>query len=828
MPFNHCIAAALADGLITEDKAAHYSEIYEEELHARSGAMTPHEAAAEAARATFDAIDGDAAESRRRTVLSLGARESIAERLEGADAYTQARGLYDRLARGRDGLAVEQQHDFWRGQAFGELDNAWTTYRRNFFGQRRNAAGLVNIVREAFGQDTRDAAAAALVEGWRKASETLRQGFNRFGGHIGQLEDWGLPQNHNALTIRGAGLEPWKNFVMPLLDRTRMVDRDTGRPLNDAQLGDVLNKVYMSIVTGGWADREPTGAGGTALANRRDDSRVLHFKGADDWFSYQKRFGQGDPIDAMIHHVEAMSRDVAHMQVMGPNPASTLRWVQQTLEKKAALAGEPHKGRAANDALNAMYVNYTRSNAAPSHPIVADLVGDLHNVLSAAQLGSALWTVMPADMNMQRTARAFNGLPEAKMLWSYFKQLNPASAEHRMLAVKLGLGADMYARTLAQQGRYSVTIGGHQWSRFLNDRTLTASGLSPWMAAGHASFGTDFYGHVAGEAGKSFADLDPYLRESMERYGIGESEWNDIRTTPQLMRGSAGFIRPADIMARTDLDPSRSLELASKLADMVQSESARAVPSGMLAARAITRGLDRPGSARDVMAQSMAMYRNFASWILIAHGRRMMDLWQNGQYGRLGRYAGALIIGNTIAGALTLQARELMNGRDPRDMEDWRFWADAMMKGGGLGLLGDFAYASLFGENGAGQGLTTTLAGPIAGFAEDAAETLFTKQGIGAAARGPNSTAKNFATRTLEFTKRNFPGGNIWYARLAMERFVWDQLQSLTDPDWQMRVGHLEKWYRAQFGNSYWWHHGDLAPARAPDMSTSVPGGNQQ
>lgn len=830
MPFARCIAAALADQLLTQDEHDHYQDVYAAFEGDYRAHMPGHEASAQAARETFRFIEGEAAEKRRQTFLALAAQKQIQERLDGhvnlfngkSDPYQGAQALYDRLVPGRKGLAVEQQHEFWRGQAQGELDQAYTTWKRNMLGQRRNLPRELNIVREVFGERTGDEAAMMLAAGWKRASEQLRQAFNRFGGHIGHLEDWGLPQNHVAMRIREAGFDAWHDTMVPLLDRSRMVDRGTGRPLDDAQLRGALEKSYNSILTGGWDDRDPTSARGKSLANKRDDSRFLHFKDADSWFAYQQKFGEGDPINAMLAHIEAMSRDVAHLQVMGPNPAAMLEWVKASLTKKAAIDNEPARATKANVNLNKLYVNYTRSNGAPVRPRLAHAIDDVSNLLTAAQLGSATISAVPSDLSFQRLTRKFNGLPEIKVLASILKQMKPGDATHRLAAIKMGLGAQHYAQVLGQQGRYIGEIYGHEWSRWISDRVLGASGLTAWTSAGRAAFGVDFYGHVAEQAGKSFAELKPAFADMLARYGIDAAEWEHVRATKPMDVQGAKFISPPDILGRKDIDADHALALASKLGDAAQTETEFAVPSGSLQSRAEITGLDHPGELISVFKRSAAMYRTFGSTLLLSHGRRMMALGQ--QPVKTGKYAASLVIGSVIAGAITIQMRELMSGRDPRPMDSPQFWAGAFVTGGGGGLLADLVYAGINGQSSAGQGMASIAGGPMVGLIGDVANTLLTPGGIGAVGKEPGATAKNLPTRGLEFAKRYMPGGSLWYARLAMEREVWDQLQSLIDPGWQQRSARIERWYAKQYQNAYWWHRGETSPERAPDLSSA--GGN--
>lgn len=839
MPINRCILSALEGGLIDQDQADQYARIYDDELNARMGSLPPGEAAAEAQRATFRAIEGEAAENRRRTFLQLAAQRQIQERLDSfvdprtrrQDAHRGALGVYSRILPGRNGMAVEQQHEFWRGQAHAFLDGAYDTWNRNWAGRRRNMPRLANVVREAFGESTGDAAAMALAQGWRRASEMLRQAFNRFGGHIGHLEDWGLPQSHSWERVRAAGFESWRDTVVPLLDRGRMVDFRTQRPLSDARLNDILEQVYQSVITRGWATREPTSRAGVAsMANRRDDARVLHFQNADGWLAYQQQFGEGDPINAMFGHIDRLSRDIGIMQVMGPNPTATLSWMKNSLERASALAGDNRHNRY-NRILDRLHVNYTRSNAAPENPVISDIIDDASNIATAAQLGSAIVASVPTDINFQRIARGFNGLPEWQALTSYLRRLDPTNPVDRFTAMRLGLGAQHFAQVLGEQGRYVGEIYGHKATRWISDRVMAASGLTAWTSAGRSAFGTDMYMHVAHLADQEFSALRPAFRDYLARYGISEADWNVIRATaPYTITGhwigrTVDFIRPADIIERQDLDPGYALDLASKLQDAAQSETEFAVPSESLETRAITAGTDAPGSVGSAARRSFAKYKNFGITMMLTHGRRSASL---ASPVRKGSYAAGLIVTSTLAGAIAMMAKDIVAGRQPRSVldkdgnPDWRFWVAASAAGGGAGILGDFAYAGLQGAARTDQGISSTIAGPLFGIPADLTSAAVGNPFDKSAGTGP--LHKNFPTRMLDFTKRYTPGGNIWWARLAMERFIWDNLQEGIDPGWRQRVSRIESFYRRQFGQEFYWHHGEGFPSEAPDPSAAVEG----
>ena len=67
------------------------------------------------------------------------------------------------------------------------------------------------------------------------------------------------------------------------------------------------------------------------------------------------------------------------------------------------------------------------------------------------------------------------------------------------------------------------------------------------------------------------------------------------------------------------------------------------------------------------------------------------------------------------------------------------------------------------------------------------------------------------------------PGGTLWYARLAFDRQVSDQLQEAIDPNYQQSWKRMAKW-EAEQGTTSWWPRGDFTPERAPDMSNAISG----
>jgi hypothetical protein len=256
---------------------------------------------------------------------------------------------------------------------------------------------------------------------------------------------------------------------------------------------------------------------------------------------------------------------------------------------------------------------------------------------------------------------------------------------------------------------------------------------------------------------------------------------------------------------------------ATKLLGLVLEEQDLAVIDPGARERAAMTAGTRSGTIKGELVRSFFLFKSFPFALLKRHWERGLKLY-DGIPGKAG-YLATLISLQTILGALALEINDVVSGRDPRgllpDDERWkRAWVAAFLKGGALGLYGDF----LFNETTAGnRSLIATTSGPVGGLIESTDDLL--RGNIIQAMRGEDTHAGAEAVR---FAKGLTPGGNLWYAKAAMDHLVFQELQEYMSPGYLARQKA-----RAQrlYGTSYWWAPGDPASeARAPDLRRVVDG----
>jgi hypothetical protein len=238
--------------------------------------------------------------------------------------------------------------------------------------------------------------------------------------------------------------------------------------------------------------------------------------------------------------------------------------------------------------------------------------------------------------------------------------------------------------------------------------------------------------------------------------------------------------------------------------EMIQTETEFAVPSGSLRGRAMLLSDVPPGTFLGEIVRSVAMYKNFGVTLVFTHGRRA--LMQKGPMAKAA-YAANLLITTTIMGGMAMQLKSLSKGKEPQDMTGEKapeFWGAAMLQGGGMGIYGDFLFNDV---NRHGSSMGETLAGPVVSAANDLRRLT-----VGNVAQLPGEEPTRFGREAVGFARDFTPGGSLWYARLAYQRILLDQLQKEVDPDYQDSFKAMESRARSEMGQEFWWKPGEDRP----------------
>lgn len=828
MSMQDCLDRAVAEKVLSKQDADRLSKEYSR-MRRRFAAGSEVTADAEAQKALAELLRAETQHQRRKAKLAIKSLNRIAAQL---GSHKNARGEFDVGEAALDLLehfgtsqfaSVAGRHRTIIGMAHARMDDLLSHFKRSAVlgdASRHNKAQLDNVVREAFGENTGDEAAKHFAKVWDETSDWLRQRFNAAGGAIGRLENWGLPQHHDARALLKMGMDRWKADITPRLDVKRMKHPLTGKAIDLEDLDEILSDIWTNIATEGWAKRDPARQpfGRGALANQRGEHRFLVFRDADNWLEYQRQYGGGgDAFGAMMGHINTMAKDIAAMEILGPNPNGQIEWLKQAVQKQAAekAAGRPSRfaGKAEgaidrangiNKKIDAVWGSIRGTLQTPVNGKWASGMAATRSLITASVLGSATISAI-SDVGTTMISRKFAGINASGAFRDIVKAFGKTT---RQEAVAAGLILDEAMHVFHAQARYVGTLDGPGWSSFIADRVLTLSGLTPWSQAGRHAFGLAFMRTVAEHAGKGYDALPAALRDTMRRYGLTETDWNKIRGTKQHDMGGARILRPKEI-----LDAGDNL-ISERYLEMIQSETEYAIPSGSHRSRVALLDENRPGTFIGEVLRSFAQFKSFGAVFMLLHGKRIHHMLVGDNPAKGAAYAGSLLISTTLFGAMAYQLKQMAAGRDPQDMARPEFWGAALLQGGGLGIYGDFLFSNI---NRFGGGFSTTLAGPVV----ERANNLWNLT-AGNAIQLANGEDTKFGRELNRFMRANTPGSSIWYMRLAWERIVFDQLQYLMDPEANKAFKRKQQFFKREFGQEYWSQPGKIIPDRAPDLGAAI------
>lgn len=897
--FRGCIDEAAARGEIAPEVADRARKTYDSARVSAEEAFGPADADRHAADAVMRQLELDALEAQRRRALMLRTRQGL---LDGVAAYKKERGYidpskvgvrrrnpglidklfgrkpppppdgyadegvapgnigpggYDRALFGRSlellvenspGVSgapfpsIEGQYRAIRGKADAMMASVIERFETKTGFDRPGRADLANLVREAFGEDTGDHAAKMLAKAWEETAEHLRLKFNAAGGSIGKMDNWGMPQAHDAQRVREAGRLAWMAYVLPRLDRAKMLDETTGQPFTDLTIVRALNDVWQSIATNGQNAPVPQSRTGlSALAKRRSDTRFLVFKSADGWMEYQTNFGDADAFSTMMGHLDELSRDIAQMEILGPNPSAQWDWLKKAARAEAALE-EAAGAKGAVDAAESyvstaesMLGHFTGSLSLPVNSKLAQFGASSRAYFTSTMLGSAILSDIPTAPVYGAYARTFAGLSLKGDMSRFAALMNPVDGTARANARRSGFiietATDGMIRATSDNLRL-LTVGErvdgglNAFARRMPVAVMRVQGMTAWDAGRKRSFQMEFMAALHDRRGKNITDLRSGDKEDrafagwLKARGFTEADWATIRSAPVWEpTPGAKFLRAFDVPDET---------LAQRLGEGIDIETRLAVPQTTLWTRAKLLGETRPGTVAGEMRRSWAQFRSFN---LTATHLWAEELSLRGQAAGLtpGVAAAAgiapMIFALTIGGAMSIQMREISKGNDPRPMNEPRFWMAALLQGGGLGVLTDAIYAS---ESRNGKSSQAAAFGPggqaaadlyeaSAGNAVSVSERLRKGDDMGEAVE-----RADIGRDLVDLPRRWAPGSNLWFARAAWNRSVLDQLQRIVDPEAEEDFARRSKRMAKENGQGQWFPNGAPAPERAPNVANTL------
>jgi len=728
-------------------------------------------------------------------------------------------------------VAYDSKRLNYRNAYWSMFDEAIGKITKGFAGRQKGKAHLDNLIREIKGESTGDEAAAAIAKSWSKVSDYTVDSFNLAGGSMRKIANY-LPQRQSMAKIHKGGVQKFIDLHLEHVDWqvTRWPD---GNEITPSQRENFLREVYNTKVTDGAAkldDKAFRGQGG-AVGNALQQSRLIHYKDATAWLKMHETYGDGNVFDVLSGHLDTMAHQVAAVSTFGPNPELTAMNLRAMVKKRAAQEGPEeliNAERVLKNKFNPMFDTAMRKNPMDPNSKTSATVSAVVSVLQSAQLGSAFIPAIGGDLNTTVNVRRMNNMKPFKGLGVYLDGLllDPLKDAGAVLGVYKG---EKFQRDLARESGFAldqITASNTARERFTG-LTTHAPHIAAKLGDGMMRLST-LSNHTAMLRWANQKELMDVFRRSMtvkfdelplvhvmERYGITAQDWRDFtgKVKPfkdRRIKNTEGMLRPLDIL---DTNLPNKQALFDKFQAMVLEESRGMVPDSTLEASVALKSTSRLDTMPGILLNSFAMYKNFPVTFHMKYSRLAMT--SNNAKGRVGTIAG-VIAGATFMGALSVQMSEISKGRDPLPMNTPEFLGKAMAKGGGLSVYGDFLFS---GVNEFGRGPEDVFAGSMVGFAGDTTQLAFGDTlGFLGGLGGDEQFESDFKQRLVQYAKRYTPGSSLWWARLQLDRQIWDRLEELADPQVYQKRRKRERTREEKYGNESWFPAGERAPERAPSF----------
>lgn len=711
----------------------------------------------------------------------------------------------------------------------GDLVDFYTNIKGGL-GVFTDAELVQKIVRERFNDNTGDPLAKKISDKMGEVFEGMRERFNRAGGDIGKLDDWGLPQTHSLEKIVLAGKQAWVQKAESLIDTSKYVHED-GTYYSQQEIRELLEYSFDTLSSNG-ANKTEIGrqsfGGNSKVTSRHSESRVLHFKDAESWMEYQAEFGGMPFVDLIEAHVNGLSKDIAMVENLGSSPRNSMRILMDAAEQK-----DWQKGIDANDTgksrkrAQTMFDEFSGQNT-PQSEVLANMGLAYRSMNVASMLGGTTISSVTDQAMIAKTA-SIHGIAYRKTFGELISQLNPKNKEDRQLAHSLGLATEEMLGSIARwsdDGLTSVHGKSQKLARVssgIASQVMRISGLNALTAASKVGF-TKMLMHKYGTLtrSKAWADLDAMDRELIEKTGLNERAWEVMRLADpvvdrkgnQLMSARSIYEIPDDKLKPFG-DPQKVRdEVATQFQAHLLDEQGMAVVEAGLRERTWMSAGQRKGTGMGEVIKSMLQFKSFPAAFLMRHGSRAMA--QDGVKGKAA-YGVSLFAMTTLLGALAVQLKELANGNDPSTMWDsddpqktMNFWTRSAVQGGGLSILGDILVA---GTDTSGRSTSDFMVGPLG---SDAKAVLgLTVGNLTQYYDDKDTNASNEAFRLL---KNKIPAQNLWYTKAATNRMIFDEMQDMIAPGYREKL--LRKAERQHDRTRFWGD--DLGDIQMPDFERVV------
>jgi hypothetical protein len=637
---------------------------------------------------------------------------------------------------------------------------------------------------------------------------------NRAGSYITKIPGYIARQTHDQTSIRMAGgdgskmptrgesFKAWSEFVRPLLDEER-----TFLGANPQQF---LHNVHEGLYTGVHGpDRGEAETAGimavSPLAKKLSQSRVLHFKDAESAFQYNQAFGVKNLKDAVFSDVFYRARGIALMEKWGPNPEANFKQTVRELLDEARLRPDAAKqvDSLRHWSLEGSFNTVSGKNDVPSNFTFNRAMKTIRSVVQLSTMGSTLLSSL-SDKAFLQSEMGFQGVSGLQTLGAQISGMFSRSPEGKSMLHSMGVALDgLIGNTISRFTLHNTTSG---WAHRAQQKLFDLNFMNWWTDVNKATVAEVMSNHLAEHSHLPMEKLPGELSHVLSLYNITPMEWDALRNTAwtrsdnntrYITPDKASEVSPetlSSIAEEQGLKPTPAnllrvqKNMENKLRAYFTDRVDIAVPTPGAKERRFAQLNTQAGTPLGEAMRTVMLFKSFPMTVMNkvlgreVYGRGNDTIGQFLMNDHTGKFRVAQLIAMATAmGYLGGVIRDTLKGRTPKELVtdgkvNLDVFNDAMLKGGGMGIAGDFLFSEY------DQRLRTPLgmaAGPVLGQLDSILEL---KSKI---TRGEDIT--NDAEKLL---LGNTPYINLFYIRPVLDYFVLWNLHEMMSPGSLERMEH--------------------------------------
>lgn len=668
--------------------------------------------------------------------------------------------------------------------------------------------------KEGGGRATTNNSAYEIAKAWKELRTELVARMNQAGAFIKDMPGYLLMQTHDRGQIvrlnpndMGQSFQQWRAAIEPLLDGEKTFGG--ADPLTS------LREIHKNLYTGNHESYLDTFDADTfsrngSLANKVSSPRVLWFKDADSAFRYNEMFGVKDYNQAILFHMRQMTKNVALMEKLGPNPVENYKRIVRELAVEAKDRNDSNaqiKALEDTDSFMRKLDVVTGRVDIPHSPSLSRWFG-LARAIRLVSTGGKMVFSSFGDKPMMQSHMTWLGMGQMDALGKALGLLTPKTSKE--LSVALSVVPHSLTGHVAHRWGFEArnNFGVQGWVNKFFDLNF----MNWWTDTNRAVMADATVAHLAAHAEIPMDALPMEVGRALRHYDISAKEWNAMRKTAydvaegplqgQKVITSDAFDRVSDStldaliadrgLTANPVNRKRQRELLKQKYEGLLIDSVdTGVPTPGAREKYITTfgGRAQAGTWFGELARSVMMYKSFPLTVAMkVLGREMYGggdglkahEWLMSKQGKF-RVA-QLIAMAGIAGYAGMAAKDALRGRTPKPLfvdgkPNMDVWYASLQQGGGLGIYGDFLFSEYDSRY---RSFLGAAAGPVLGQLDPAASLI--TQLRGAAAGKEDVDAEKIGYNAWKLAEQNMPFASLFYVKPVLDYFIFWNVKEMLSP----------------------------------------------